>query len=134
MTSKHTQGPVYFYPLRGEDGLGYIRPVAEDGREILHHGDMGRSREENEANAALIVEAFNVATETGMTPRQLADEIKEAISGIKHLHEQRAELLAALKNTPLPSTMGTAAEHFDRFYAWYHSRVLPAITKAESQS
>jgi 5'-3' exonuclease len=36
------------------------------------------------ADAELISEAFNVATETGLTPRQLA--------------EQRAELLEALKN------------------------------------
>jgi len=36
-----------------------------------------------EANANLIAEAFNVATETGLTPRQLAD--------------QRAELLDALR-------------------------------------
>ena len=36
---------------------------------------------ENEANAVLIAEAFNVADETGLTPRQLAD--------------QRAELLTA---------------------------------------
>lgn len=38
---------------------------------------------EGNANADLIAEAFNVATETGLTPRQLA--------------EQRAELLEALQ-------------------------------------
>jgi len=37
---------------------------------IPHHGAF------SDANAELIKEAFNVFTETGMTPRQLADAIK----------------------------------------------------------
>lgn len=45
---------------------------------------------DSESNAELIVEAFNVSNETGMTPRQLADE--------------NAKLLKALKN--LMSSMG----------------------------
>lgn len=48
------------------------------------HGSFGDDyRAEVEANAALIAEAGTVANETGLTPRQLAD--------------QRAELLAALE-------------------------------------
>jgi hypothetical protein len=50
----HTRGPWQFYQLRGDDGLGYIRPDPEDGHEIAHHGDMDRSREENIANGNLI--------------------------------------------------------------------------------
>jgi hypothetical protein len=54
----HTPGPWQFYDLRPhDDGLGYIRPLPEDGLEIAHHGDSGRSREENLANAALIAAA-----------------------------------------------------------------------------
>ena len=43
----------------------------------------GRTRDEIEANSQLLLEAGTVANETGLSPRQLAD--------------QRAELLAALK-------------------------------------
>jgi hypothetical protein len=39
------------------DGLGYIRRDPEDGLEIAHLGDTGRSREENEANGNLIATA-----------------------------------------------------------------------------
>lgn len=57
----HTPGPWQFYELtlRGgtPDGLGYIRPADEDGREIAHHGDMERPVEENRANGHLIAAA-----------------------------------------------------------------------------
>lgn len=55
----HTPGPWQLYLGRaGEaDGLGYIRPVDEDGREIAHHGDLLRSRDENLANGHLIAAA-----------------------------------------------------------------------------
>ena len=52
--SKHTPGPWQFHELRGDDGLGYIRPNPQDYLEIAHHGDTGRSAEENRANARLI--------------------------------------------------------------------------------
>lgn len=35
---------------------------------------------EGNANAELIAEAFNVATETGLTPRQLAEQRKELLA------------------------------------------------------
>lgn len=56
----HTPGPWQFYELpnhQGSDGLGYIRTVPEDGLEIAHHGDIGRSWSENVANAHLIAAA-----------------------------------------------------------------------------
>lgn len=57
--SEHTPTPWYFFELdRRPDGCGYIR-VETDNFEISHHGDMGRSREENLANAAFIVKACN---------------------------------------------------------------------------
>lgn len=43
----------------------------------------------------------------------------------------RAALLAALEAAPLPSTMGTAAEHFERFYDWWNKVASPAIAKAK---
>lgn len=50
-----TPGPWWFYELPHDDGLhmGYIRPDPEDGLEISHHGDMGRSGAENLANGHL---------------------------------------------------------------------------------
>ena len=40
---------------------------------------IGKAIPEMEANAELICEAFNVANETGKTPRQLTDENKELL-------------------------------------------------------
>ena len=57
MTKNWTPGPWQFYELQGDDGLGYIRPFDEDGKEIAHHGDSGRSQAENVANARLIAAA-----------------------------------------------------------------------------
>ena len=55
----HTPGPWQFYELldHAHDGLGYIRTVPEDGLEIAHHGDSGRSRSENVANGHLLAAA-----------------------------------------------------------------------------
>jgi len=57
--SNRTPTPWHFEELdRRPDGCGYLR-CAADNLEISHHGDMGRSREENLANAAFIVKAVN---------------------------------------------------------------------------
>lgn len=57
-----TPGPWTFYaPASWTDGLGYIRPLAEDGREIAHHGDADRTNAENLANARLIQHAPEMA-------------------------------------------------------------------------
>jgi len=57
--SNRTPTPWHFEELdRRPDGCGYLR-CAADNLEISHHGDMGRSREENLANAAFIVTASN---------------------------------------------------------------------------
>jgi hypothetical protein len=53
--AQHTPGPWKYYEITPTlDGIGYIRPDPEDGREIAHHGDESRSAEENRANARLI--------------------------------------------------------------------------------
>lgn len=57
-----TPGPWTFYaPASWTDGLGYIRPLAEDGREIAHHGDSHRASAENLANARLIAASPTMA-------------------------------------------------------------------------
>lgn len=63
-----------------------------------------------EANAELIAEAFSVATETGLTPRQLA--------------EQRAELLEALQELLTEASDGIATCPFTR------GKARAAIAKA----
>jgi len=62
LLGKATRGPWKTYaPDAWTDGISYIRPADEDGMEIAHHGDAGRSRVANEANAALIVHLVNSA-------------------------------------------------------------------------
>lgn len=60
LLAKATPGPWVFLELTtNPDGVGYIQRKDHDGKEIAHHGDMSRSRDENCANAALIVTAVN---------------------------------------------------------------------------
>jgi hypothetical protein len=92
MSAWHTEGPVTV--TRDDPQEWHINAVHGDSR-IGHRQWNGMiavygcddfpvdGARIAEANANLIAEAFNVATETGLTPRQLAD--------------QRAELLDALR-------------------------------------
>lgn len=75
--SKHSLSPMHvaggyhlLANLRNGGGLIQIATFAkDDGFEA-----------EQQANIELIVEAFDVATETGLTPRQLADQRKELMA------------------------------------------------------
>ena len=49
------------------------------------------SREAYQANAQLIAEAGTVATETGLTPRQLAEQRAELLEALKAIHVQAAD-------------------------------------------
>ena len=86
-------------PVDGDDGVRFFDILAGDvwksdgvaasvsgyiavGEHIASVWKRGGNLEERQANALLIAEAGTVANETGLSPRQLAD--------------QRAELLAAL--------------------------------------
>jgi len=60
--------------VEGKKSIGFICV----GGTYYQGGDKGVSRKEADANAELIKEAFNVANETERTPRQLANEQKEA--------------------------------------------------------
>jgi hypothetical protein len=87
--SKHTPGPwnmgaciirgAYWFQVQAEKN-GYHGRVGS----VAITPDRNERNAEDEANARLIAEAGTVATETGLTPRQLA--------------EQRAELLEAAKD------------------------------------
>ncbi len=51
----------------------------------------------NLEDAILIAEAGTVFHETRLTPRQLVDRIKDLIMDLNRAHDERAELLEALK-------------------------------------
>jgi hypothetical protein len=105
----HTAGPLTadaHFAVR-EGGRTYI-PVLRPGNDpvplaLVHRDVDGYGKGEGEANARLIIDAFNVATETGLTPRQLA--------------EQRANMLAALKEL---------VKKFERC-AWAHGNTRSVI-------
>lgn len=86
--SKHTPGAVIVAELLVPEAKGRrinLRPV-ELGLPIGFFGTK-RSAEENEANAALAAEAFNVAHETELTPMELAASHQEAMILAKHYRE-----------------------------------------------
>lgn len=96
--SKPTPGRKY----RIDHDLGFV----SNSEELLacvypckHPSGKDDRKEERRANCDLVAEAFLVATETGLTPRQL--------------QEQRDELLAALKDALplLESFDGTSVEN-----------------------
>jgi hypothetical protein len=123
-TSKHafTAGPAsVFICDDGGQWSGWplsVNSVDDDDKTIVRPGgfypykwDAAVSQREAVANANLIAEAFTVAHETGLTPRQLADDLR-ATKGIlaairervchleverDELCKQRAELLAVLQ-------------------------------------
>lgn len=44
------------------------------------------------------------------------------------------DMYEALRECPLPSTMGDVEEHYHRFYDWYNKHVTAAMSKAEGRS
>lgn len=77
---KHTQGKVYIdsriatTSIKSENGMDICLMVA---------GVKGL----NLANAELIVEAFNVTNESGLTPRQLLEQRNELLSALIELRD-----------------------------------------------
>lgn len=79
---------------------------------------------------------------------QRADELTEVVPGREHhanwfqtINHPDAHLIAAaprlftvLDECPLPSTMGTAEEHYRRFYAWYNGPVRAALAEARGEA
>lgn len=80
--SKHTEGEVTYVPrtLNRTDYDFEIITGSNNPRSRfigLIGSGMSMSKEENQANAELFVEAFNTANETGKTPRQLQQQNKD---------------------------------------------------------
>lgn len=80
METKHTKGE---WVINSQKNLVIVgRKWIAD---LLNNGFEHISELEREANAKLIVEAGNVANETGKTPSQLADENKELLEALHNL-------------------------------------------------
>lgn len=62
-----------------------IDVTTESGQKYLHAKTFGDTKEEATDNAELIAEAFNVANETGLSPRQLVDENKELLGALQSI-------------------------------------------------
>jgi hypothetical protein len=75
--SEHSPLPWHFYELpdREPDGCGYIRS-GDQRFEVSHHGDTGRSRAENLANADLIIRAVNAHADLVAALDDLCDVIE----------------------------------------------------------
>lgn len=88
MNSKHTSGPVV---IVCDYSQANVYRLWDDDQN--YPDDC--SPEVMDANAALIAEAFNVAHETGLTPRQLVEQRVELWSkeDIELINEQQKDLL-----------------------------------------
>lgn len=91
--AKHTQGPVNHIP-RARDG--HCDQIAKGLSAFVMVGCPHVERpildyphdNEQTANAKLIEEAFNVSTETGRTPRQLADDRAALIDALRDAYHR----------------------------------------------
>lgn len=82
MTTKHTTGKWYCTNT-DEDCTPSGYPKVWCNGLLVCEVYEGEDNTEREANARLIAEAGTVASETGMTPRQLADQRKELLEVCK---------------------------------------------------
>lgn len=139
MTSaaKHTftAGPAHVVADHPTNACAYVRSSTGCELATLYGGaldgiDYGRRIVERDANADFIAEAFNVAHETGLTPRQLATALSNLREGghiaVAAWKVERAELLAALKVAA--SCLASTTQ--DSLYDNAKSMVDAAIAKA----
>lgn len=110
---------------RARDFEGYAIGSGDCELAIVHNLAHDQEGEEDCKNrASVITEALNIATETSMTPRQLADWWMLATERGYQLEKQRAELLAAMKYV---------SEVADVSFAEAIDELRKAIAKAEGQ-
>lgn len=116
MSEKPTGGPVRVFP---NDLTGHCEIVPEGavGPVIARINPFSaRSESQGWANAHLIAEAFNVHHETGLTPRELA--------------EQRAEMIEALEPFALIAEYDIGADESDGddYSPMQRHNVAPRVT------
>lgn len=84
---KHTPGP---WEAELKLNMGRLMVHGHDNNAVCKMAD-ARSNNQNIANARLIAEAGTVAHETGLTPRQLAEQRKELLEACKAILEARSD-------------------------------------------
>src|SRR5690606_14906425 len=109
-----TPGPVEICTCL--HGLYRVDIMAHEGRKsvatvVVKRPPVNRDMEaedypEGWANAHLIAEAFNVHHETGLTPRQLAEQRAEMIAALERLLRRAESLIAAGKGLPFKPSFG----------------------------
>ena len=86
--SGHTKGKFFRDGAQGMPWTVHVRLLWKDlgpsGDKIVTAEDIDGNIHTRIANAELVCEAFNVAHETGRTPRQLADERAELVEVIEN--------------------------------------------------
>lgn len=70
-------------------------------------------------------QSCDIARSLDADGREVIEKLAEHVLGYD-------ELVGLLENPPLPSTMGTAEEHFRRFYTWLNGPVASALLKAKA--
>jgi hypothetical protein len=123
LEAKATPGPWKFHELdelsRNGDGMGYIRPEDEDGKEIHHTGDSGRSAEENRANGEFTTALRNAFPQLCRELEAAREDAKESRASRQRLEVERRELIELCQNheasiTSLQSQLSKADGERDR--------------------
>lgn len=80
METKHTPGPWFYKPsgICAVSGQG-IGAIHGDGKNVV-------AEDVYLNDAALIIEAYDVAHETGLTPRQLVEQNRALVAALERLH------------------------------------------------
>ena len=83
--------------------------------------------------AQIAKEAFNVHAETGLTPRQLAEQRAELLAALKHTARVLADWHKTDFNEIVADGGVTASDVIRQQCGWHSARILKAIANAERQ-
>jgi hypothetical protein len=114
LAERITQGPALIAQEIALEGVWVEGGSPDEPDEICHCVESSISRDEANANAKLIAEAFNVTHETGRTPRQLADERAELIAALLGMLDAYAPHRDASKLDAMQSDVRRAVELLTR--------------------
>jgi len=82
--AKPTPGPCIVGPVTGEYRH---RLYCDDGRVFIAETSGHGGHDADERRAEVMADAFNVYTETGLTPRELAEQRDELMKALVHCHD-----------------------------------------------
>jgi len=99
LTPDQDEDPMMVYKVEGGDLQRRFDNLPMDENGECDEAQADAIHDENNANAELIAEAFNVLAETGMTPRELADAVKELRSAVANLSNGAAVCFDDLKRS-----------------------------------